>query len=43
MVDVLKELLEGYDQVPFWIYPIIVFGAVSFFPLVSLLLIVLGA
>ena len=42
MTVILKELLEGYDQVPIWIYPFIILAALSFFPIMTLLLVVLG-
>lgn len=39
MTDILKEVFEGYDEVPLWVYPILILAALSFFPIMSLFLI----
>lgn len=42
MTDILKELFEDYDDIPLWVYPILILATLSFFPIMTLFIIVLG-
>ncbi|MFD2638365.1 hypothetical protein [Piscibacillus salipiscarius] len=43
MNETLKEFVEDYKDFPLWVYLLPILGAIVFFPLMTLFLIVLGA
>lgn len=41
MDQVLKELFEDFDDIPFWMYLMMILAALSFFPLMAFFFIAL--